>query len=229
MDIALPFVSVVVGKAGSGKSNLTRYLMYNQQCREFYNRFEIILVFCKTKFNHSYDFVPDEWLHGGYNRKAIKNIMKVQSNIREQGLKPLPVLLVFDDCLNPGSFKSSLFLDLIANRRHFNISVIMNTQYLNTQVPTLLRENTDLIFLFKQFSEPSLKGAFSAFGSLSFDSYYEFQRYMKRLKKYQFVKIDTRTDNFNEMKSIATTPIMDNVTPDIDYLAEIPIEVLQEC
>ncbi len=228
MNIQLPFVAVIVGKAGSGKSTLTKYLMHNQQCQKFYNRFEIILVFCKTTFNHAYDFVPSEWVHSGFNKKAIKNMMKVQANIREQELMPLPVLIVFDDCLSPKHYQSRLFLDLVANRRHFNISIVFNTQYLNREVPTLLRENTDLIFLFKQFSENSLKGAHAAFGNLCFNNYHEFHSYMKRLNKYDFVKIDTRTDKPNEFKCIMRTPA-DIPDPDIEYLAEIPLEVLQEC
>jgi type IV secretory pathway VirB4 component len=227
MNIQLPFVGVIIGKAGSGKSTLTKYLLYNQQCKGFYEQFSIVMCFCKTKFNHAYDWLPNQWVHGGYNKKAIKNIMRTQRKIREQNLEPLPVCLIFDDCLNPKDYQSRLFLDLVANRRHYNISIIFSAQYLNREIPTLMRENTDLIFLFKQFSDNSLKGAYNAFGNLSFNDYYEFMRYMKRLKKYQFVKIDTRTESFDDSRHISCTP-KDIPTPRVRYLDSIPLEALRE-
>ena len=222
MEIKTPFVATIVGKPGSGKSHLLKYILYNQQCLDFYERFEIILVFCKTKFNHSYDWVPDEWVHSGYSARAIKNIMRIQASIREQGLEPLPVALIFVDCLDAKLFNSQLFKDLIYNRRHYNISMILTTQYLLGNVSTSQRENSDLVFIFKQFSANSIDGCYNAFGNLYFRDRNEFEQYMKRLDSHKFLMIDTRANQ----KTVTCCP-PDIPDPMIEPLATIPLAQLR--
>lgn len=227
MNIQTPYVSVIVGKAGSGKTTLVKYLIYCQQNKPVYERFEIILVFTKTSFNQAYHWIPNEWVHCKYNPRAIKKLMRIQSSIRDQGLEPLPVCLIFDDCLSSKQYQSDFFTDLIANRRHFNISMLFCTQYLARQVPTIMRENTDLAFIFKQFSANSLNGCYNAWGSLCTNNQYEFERIMKQITKYQFLCLDTRTDNETQTKIIGYCP-KEIPAPPIEYLNEIPLQALRK-
>ncbi len=226
MEIQTPYVATIIGKVDSGKSTVVKYLIYNHQAKPFYERFEIIMVCSKTKFNHAYDFVPKEWVHSRYNKRAISNLMKIQASARDQGFEPLPACIIFDDCLNAGHYKTEFFTDLVSNRRHYNISIIFCTQFLNTQIPTLMRENSDLVFVFKQFTKPSLKGVYDAWGILYFDGWYEYLSWMKDLKRYCFILIDTREEDLEKSKSIARCPA-EIPTPKVRYIRQIPLEKLR--
>lgn len=220
MEIKTPFVGTIVGKPGSGKSHLVRYICHTMQCKKKKDRFSIIVVFTKTKFNNAYDWVPDQWVHENYSKKVLSRIMRLQKRIRENGLTPPHLLLIFDDCLNNKAYQQQIFSDLIYNRRHYNISILFCTQYLAGTVPTFMREGTDLAFIFKQFSKNSLDGVFNSWGHLSFGNYYAFQNYMNALEKYDFITIDTRTDNVDEQKNIMRCP--ETIpAPRVKYLRKI--------
>lgn len=218
MDISVPFVSLAIGKAGSGKSNLIKYILAHFQTT---NTFKIVLVFSKTAFNDAYDYVPVQWVHTGYNQNAIKNIMNIQARVKSAGFEPVNVLLVFDDCLSTSVYNSEFFTDLIANRRHYNISIIFATQYINRQVPTIMRENTDLVHCFKQHSRNSLDAIFSAWG-VCFNDVNEFNSIMKNLERFQFLEIDIR--KYDNNKRVMITPRPESIpSPKVIYSRTYPM------
>ena len=39
--------------------------------KDLYKRFSYGLVFCKTAFNHAYDYMPNQWVYHNYNPEAL--------------------------------------------------------------------------------------------------------------------------------------------------------------
>ena len=223
MNNQLPFVSCIFGKAGSGKSTLINYLLHDIQSNEdAYSRFERALVFTKTKFNHAYNFIPNQWVNAEYDENKLKALMNLLGSIRARGKMPRPTLILFDDCVEPSMFRKGVFRDLIYNRRHYNISVVLAFQYMMGNSPTFLRENCDFVCVFKQFSENSIKGIYSAFG-FCFESEQEYLQQMRDLPKYHFIYIDSRENTSAIMIAPENVP-----TPEFSYSRTVSLSSLRD-
>ena len=104
MNIDLPAILLACGKPKSGKSHLIKYFMYTH--RKYY---DYGIVFTKTKFNNAYDYIPDLFVHPNYDEKKLKNLMKLQANLINKGIKK-KCFVIFDDCLT-SEFNKKLFSD----------------------------------------------------------------------------------------------------------------------
>lgn len=220
MNLKPPYIALLPAKPGSGKSHAIRYLLAEQQEKPFGERWEIVIVFSKTKFNDSYSYLPDSWIHQNYKESVIKTLMKIQAQCRKQNRKQLSILIIFDDCLNNQVYQNSTFQDLIANHRHFNFSIIFATQYLNRTTPIILRESTSYVLCFKQFGKNSQDAIYSAWGSL-YMTRDEFNEKMKQLGDHKFLMINLRTDDIRFMKCPANI-----IEPCVPYLPNIVIDAL---
>ena len=188
-ELNLPFSILVCGKPRTGKSHIIRYLLYLfTSKRDIYKRFSYGLVFCKTSFNSSYNFVPSQWVYRQYDPDALRNLMNIQANIREQGYVPPFVF----DCLDGKQFKSDLFKDLIQNYRHYSICPIISTQYIN-RIETVNRECASNAIVFRQYTKNALEAIYNSFGQ-RFDSLQEFKDYLyKNTGNYNFVFVDNES------------------------------------
>jgi len=133
-----PFFMIIQGSVGSGKTSLLYSLLKAYQKNNFfdiiyfYNRVSdsdpVWASFEKKKktaveiFNH---YRNDQLIN------LIDNIDEVQKERREKKKRPLNILFVFDDMAysNIVSRSKSTALDqLVINRRHYNISLIITSQ-----------------------------------------------------------------------------------------------------
>jgi hypothetical protein len=165
-------------------------------------------VFTTTKFNKSYESIlPAEYIHSQYNPEALQSLLDIQ---KSTGRKHR-AFVIFDDCLPQTAFKSQLFLDLCTTFRHYNLTVILSVQYL-FKVPSVLRECTSRVAIFRNTTKRSVQGLFECFGGW-FDNYKQFQKFvMDNTGDYKFIwyiansSSDVRADVYQIKKCPARIP-----------------------
>lgn len=206
-DIDCPTI-LLLGKRRTGKSFLSRWLMYYMR-----DRFPFILVFTETRFNNFWQqHVPDEYVHDQYEPAILEELLDTQALKRRMhdagdpamGEANLQVLVVFDDVL--GLSAHALKYDPVLQRlftqgRHFNISVIMCLQD-SKGIPPTLRGNTDLVFVLKQEQERNMETIHENWLSFmpkraAMDLMEEFTTVKKRgkvVKRKQAIVIDSAND-----------------------------------
>lgn len=124
-----PFMMIINGKTGSGKSLLLRYLMreINKE-----NPFDYGIVFSNTAWEGSFDYIPHKYIHETYNESIVKNIIGIQKqNLKKSNNKIKKAFIILDDCCSENEFKSPLLKKLAIMGRHYNITTFLTTQYCN--------------------------------------------------------------------------------------------------
>ena len=135
MELKGPFFTIVAGIPNMGKSNFIKYIMLQNHEKYSANPFRYGVVFTKTKFEGAYKFVPNKFVHSSYDPEVLQNFLKIQEDSEAKHR----AFIIFDDCLDVKCFASQLFVDLVTQYRHWNISVLIATQYIY-RVPPTVRE-----------------------------------------------------------------------------------------
>ena len=116
--------------------------------------------------------------------------MDIQKKTRERH-KPF---LILDDMLPAGALQSQTFVNLFTQYRHFNISVIVATQYV-FKVPPTIRECCTMCVIFKTTTKRSNQALFETFGG-NFNSLAEFVRYqLANTKDHHFILYNAMSDS----------------------------------
>lgn len=200
MNITLPCVCVLSGKPKQGKSHLIKYFMYLHR-----KYFDYGLVFTRTKFNDGYKFLPQDYVHSDYDESILKNLMKLQANLIEEGTQK-KVFIIFDDCLSD-DFKKETFTNLITQHRHYNITVIISTQYIYKINPTI-RECAGYAIIFRPTTGRSIDALYESFGS-HFNDREEFKKYViDNTGDFQFIFVDVNSqeDGINKIYKVQKAP-----------------------
>ena len=186
----------LIGKRNSGKSQMLRYLVKQQQAL-----FKKIFVICPTEsVNHFYkDLIPKENIFESYNEDWIDKLIKKLSEINAGKSDEVAshVLLILDDCCSDTNFhQSKSFKKLCTRGRHIKISVIITCQYIY-QVPPVARNNSDFI-LCSQMNTQGLDLLTSEFlmGNISKKEFIDM--YYRNTADYGFLIINNNCSSSNE-------------------------------
>lgn len=175
-----PNMIIVCGRSEQGKSYLVRYLLSGACERK---SFKFGLVFCLTKFNNAYNFLPDNSVVAGYDEGCLKRYMNKLKNHHEKNGECPPNFIIFDDIL--GSLKNSdLFKEFISTYRHYNTTVFIVTQYLK-YISTLGREQISYLFCFSLNTNNSMESLYDCIGG-DFENKREFAEYIKQLTNEEY-------------------------------------------
>lgn len=187
--IDLPACIVQIGKSKRGKSYNTRYLI--SYLTLGHPIFKSVLVFSGSSgINNDYNFLPERCIINGYREDVLMRYMKNMEKIYEKlnegrdrmedDIKPPPSLIIFDDLLGKLT-KSKFFDSFLSTYRHYNITIILNNQFLKSEASsTLLREQATLAFMYYTQSKNTINSLYEAFGQ-GFDSETNFREHF--LKK----------------------------------------------
>ena len=200
MNMSIPCVCIISGKPKHGKSWLIKFFMYVH--REMY---DYGIVMTKTKFDNGYDFIPSKYIHPDYDKEAITALMKIQADLVEKGIKK-NAFIIFDDCLSK-EFDSQLFTDLITQHRHYNITVIISTQYIYKINPTI-RECTNYAIIFRQSTDRSIQALYESYGA-HFKREDDFKNYlMEHTGNYKFILVDvnSQSDDIKKIYKVLKAP-----------------------
>lgn len=160
-------VVVVIGKRGSGKSILTKDLIFRFS-QAGHGR---IVVFSPTEpSNRFYEkFIPPVFIHNDLDEAKLAQIVDGQTRLvqkmkQEKSSKNVDLLLVLDDCAFEHKFLNSKTIKkLVLNGRHSRIAVIITLQYA-VLLGAALRANIDIAFLLSENVPKVRERLFDAFG-----------------------------------------------------------------
>lgn len=169
---------VYVGKSERGKTHFMKWLLYAQMLRKE-NPIKTGIVFVKTKYKHSFDFVPEERVFEGYNEEILKTYVGNLKKMFEVQKYLEPSFLVFDDLLGILNNRSQWFSNFIATYRHLNIHIHIAVQYLTGlhAINPIMREQTTFAFMFNSKAAITIKNLYLAYGQL-FEKEKEFKQYL---------------------------------------------------
>ena len=168
---------VFCGKSERGKTHFLKWLLVDQIQREI-NPIKTGIVFVKTKFKHSYDFVPDDKIFQGYDEEILTQyVTNLEALYEQQGYLD-PSFLVFDDLLGVIDSTSHWFNNFMATYRHLNIHIFLAVQYLTGRraVSPIMREQTTFALMFNSKTNQTIKHLYENFGQL-FEKEKEFKKY----------------------------------------------------
>ena len=178
-----PYSIGIFGIPESGKSHLLKFLMYQTK-----DLFDLVIVITGTKHNHFFDFINNSFVHE-YSDALIDRIIDKTTEWMSQK-KKINTLVVFDDILGQSHFSNDLWLKLVNNHRHYNISYIIVTQYIKA-IPPNIRSNLHYAFVFGQTNKTSINGIHESF----FVSHYDLKETTKmlgKLKRYQTIFVSNK-------------------------------------
>lgn len=144
-------VVVLIGKRNTGKSFLTKDLLYNKRS------IPVGTVISPTESSNKFysDYVPPIFIHEEYQPAIISSFMKRQTRIvkriakGEEDIDPR-AFLVLDDCLYDSSWKKDKRIrEIFMNGRHKKVLFICIMQWM-LGVPPNLRANVDWVFILRE-------------------------------------------------------------------------------
>jgi hypothetical protein len=150
----MPASFLVVGKSGSGKSTVLYNLLTKPELLGDY--FNFIFVFSPVKTDDILRQLglPDANYITEFDEDYVSAIIdNLEAKIEEQGGlgkcgNKTKVLFIFDDILGKQKFlRGDVMKKLATANRHFNLSLIINSQYYKG-VPPVVRTNVSSILMF---------------------------------------------------------------------------------
>lgn len=189
MLFPVPGLSIIAAKAGSGKTSLIKFGIFELARSQ---GVDYIYVFTSTPTD--YEYLPPRYVISGYTTQKLAIIMNNQSNSRDKRL-----LLVFDDIIGSVDFfRDPLIAKLVTEFRHFNIGVIISTQYIY-RISPVVRENAFTAVLFKQITFNAQKACYESYGG-DFKKLKDFQEYMNQKldADFKFILINNKANRFED-------------------------------
>ena len=165
---------VVIGKAGTGKSTLIKYLLHLKS--EF---IPVGLCVSGTEESNGFysknNFIPSLFIHDEYNEEIIQKFIKRQKYANKNIENPWAFLLL-DDCTEDKKIFTSKYQQaLFKNGRHWKILYILSLQHAMDVSPSI-RTNVDGVFIFRETNENNLKNIYLNYGGVipTFDLFKSF-------------------------------------------------------
>ena len=196
------FSLFLVGYPGSEKTTAIRNICKGSIVK---NKCDYIMAFTPTYFSEdgSYDFIPKGQISGDYTEDKIKKIMQTQKSRIQQGKKSR-LLLILDDCLGSVNFKSDTLKELISNRRHYKISIVIGVQYIKA-LPPMMRIQTDYLMLYKLSSKESMR----MIGYMWLHDRPDYEDFINKntSPKYYALFVDTYAEPENKYQKVKFAPV----------------------
>lgn len=144
-------VIVLIGKRNTGKSYMTKDLLY------YHRNLPAGTVICPTESANRFysDIVPPILIHEEYSPAIINNFIKRQKNLKKKMLNEDKnidnrAFLILDDCLyDNGWTKDKHIREIFMNGRHWGIMFILAMQFA-LGIPPNLRSNIDYVFILRE-------------------------------------------------------------------------------
>jgi len=203
LDIKQNSFILIVSKRMSGKSVLTRNLIY--ELHNKYNYDSIILISETAQFNNDYNFIPKNSIFK-FNRmtEIIQKILDYQEN-KIKSKKENFILLILDDVIL--NKKSDILNEIATLGRHYKITCICSVQYCKGLISSSIRNNLDYIF-------------FSDIGYIQIEALYEvisvnidkqtFKSFIdENNNNYQFILYDSREKMKKDRLKIVKADLME--------------------
>jgi hypothetical protein len=165
LDFERAQIISIIGTCGSGKSFLLRNMIFQFSKLGF---FKFGCVFTGTSFNSDYEFMPEGSVHSDYSEAKLEKYISTLRTWLElhPGEKLPPNFLILDDLLGRMKPNTNSFNSLVSTFRHYNMTIFITSQMMVRNISTLLRELTDVAFVFRTRFKNSLESLYNAYGQL---------------------------------------------------------------
>jgi len=189
---------VIIGKTHTGKTELVKDLAYHQR-----RAHEYALGFigtADTRKDYARTFGTSVMLHNDYSADVLRNLFDTNEILLALDHRLYSGLVVIDDC----SKKKNLFQDdglveLAKNARHYNVGVIIATQYCMDLSPAW-RNQVDILILLRNGIPKERKKIHECFFG---GDYRQFEKLMDACtKNYMALVLDNRTAETDIMKRV---------------------------
>lgn len=163
---------VMIAKRGSGKSYVTREILYRLR-----KRIPGGIIISKTENVSPFysEFIPDIYIHYEYSDDVMKSVFDRQTELKrklidkkKKGKTFNPrAFLVMDDCLSSkGTWvKDKYIQEIFFNGRHFSLTYLLTMQF-SLGVTPELRSNFDYVFLLKTDINTEIKKYFDHYAGI---------------------------------------------------------------
>lgn len=214
-----PYFFLIQGSVGSGKTSLLYSLLRNYQKINYfdiiyvYNRvkdsdkvwqsFEKYKIVKKKnkagKEEEEIKYITSVEIYNDYDNKQLKDLIdsidEAQTMRRDEGKRPLNILFVFDDMAYSGITKRasapSSLDQLIINRRHYNISIIITSQtYKALSMNARTNNLTHMILMKANKKDRELIAEDHNAGEVSTEDFLKMYENVKKSGKYDFLVVD---------------------------------------
>jgi hypothetical protein len=143
-------VVVLLGKRNTGKSFLTKDILYHHK------DIPVGTIISPSEGANKFyaPLVPEFFIHEEYTPSLISRVIKRQQKAvgswqKDRSLDPRS-FLVFDDCMYDNSWKSDKNVRLLfMNGRHYKMLFLITMQF-PLGIPPVLRTNVDFVFILRE-------------------------------------------------------------------------------
>lgn len=192
--LSFPTLALILGPFESGKTSLLKYLIL-----ENISNIVCIVIFSNTgrdTYESNYGFVNERYVYSEWDSDIIDKLIRLGKKIKRANPKH-ELLVVFDDSIGMAKniFSGKESKKLLTTLRHYNISIIISTHQLQSEVTTLIRNNLKDIFLFNQNEPHGIKMLTETWGksSTNLNEPKEFQNTLLALPKNNFLHYNKNT------------------------------------
>lgn len=186
---------VVIGKAGTGKSTLIRYLLFLKR-----SIIPVGVVVSGTEASSGFysEVFPPLFIHDEYDEEIIQKFIKRQKYANEYIPNNPWAVLLLDDCTEDKKiFSSKWQQSLFKNGRHWKLFYILSLQH-STDIPPSIRTNVDGVFIFRETGENNLKNIYTNYAGV-IPSFEIFKAYMSQVTgDYTALYIDNAAQDSGE-------------------------------
>lgn len=193
----------MIAKRASGKSYLTREILYHKR------KIPAAIAISRTeKLNKFYsDFIPDSYIFSEYDSEILSKVYERQSILNQENEKRKKdgkpekddrLMLIMDDCMSSKGtwLKDPNILELFFNGRHHHLSFILTMQF-SLGIPPELRSNFDYIFLLAEDMTSNRKRLYDHYAGM-FPSFDIFQQVFSAItENYGVFVINNRVHSNN--------------------------------
>lgn len=212
------FRLVIIGKPGSGKSNMIKYLLY---CKKDLIPVGLAMSSSET-LNHDFKkYFPSLFVYNEYNPEALEDCIKRQK-LAIQHLEHEWSALVLDDCTNkPSELNSEIQHKLYKIGRHAQVFYILSLQFC-LDVDTSIRTCVDGVMIFRDPNIKNRKRLYENYAGVIPD-FTLFCRLMDELTSEHtamYIHNRTTSSDWKDCVFYCQAPNMDELYPDFKFGCE---------
>lgn len=197
-----PYIGIWVAKPESGKSVSIKYNLYRLIAADNISHG---WVFTGTDFNDAYDFVPKKFVSSKFTidkLEAIKTFQKANPAKR-------PAFIVFDDMVSMIPWTDPVVQDFFMNYRHYNVRIIISSQYFK-KIPPTIREQTTFYIIFGRQADLSLEAiAAGAFAGMRKDRVARILN--ANMSPYMSIIVNLNAENEEDIYQRFKAPLIDGI------------------
>lgn len=191
-------VVLIIGKRRSGKSYISRDLLYHKRA------IPVGVAMSGTEDgNHFFSsIIPDSFVYGKYDAEVLQKLLKRQKVLVNKN-HPLPnAFVVLDDCAyDPKMLRGNTPMrEVLFNGRHWRLFTIITLQYLMVMPPDM-RQNIDYVIVLKDNVLKNLRKLHDNFFGIV-DDFNNFVEIMRQVTEDHGALVLDNTSNSNDLSSM---------------------------